>query len=168
MHLPLLKTCVKATPVYISTQITCFVNNVLHMMMPHSYYKNIWLWFVSLEEVKNYKTLQSYKYFTAGWILEHRWKCFTDCCLIVGKVNHSYALTSSSLQPWVIIKSTGTVVCGHCTCMAGLGETCSHVGALLYWIEYQVRSYADISSTSKLNLWIELGLGDSQILPLSR
>ena len=25
--------------------------------------------FVSLEEVKNYKALQSYKYFTAGWIL---------------------------------------------------------------------------------------------------
>ena len=66
--------------------------------------------FVTLEEVKNYKALQSYKYFTAGWIFEHRWKCFTDCCLIVGKVNHSYALTSSLLQPWVIIESTGTIV----------------------------------------------------------
>ena len=46
-------------------------------------------------------------------------------------------------------------MCGHCTCMAGLGETCSHVGALLYWIEYQVRRYADISPISKPNLWIE-------------
>ena len=77
--------------------------------------------FVSFEEVKIYKELQSCKYFTAGWILEQRWKYFTDHCLIFGKVNHSYA---SSLQPWVIIKSTGTVECGHCTCMAGLGETC--------------------------------------------
>ena len=111
--------------------------------------------FVSLEEVKNYKALQSYKYFTARWVLEHRCKCFTDCCLVVGKVKHSYALTSSPLQPQVIIKSTGTIVCGHCTCMAGLGETCSHVGALLHWIEYQVRRYADISAISKPNLWIE-------------
>ena len=39
--------------------------------------------------------------------------------------------------------------------MAGLGETCSHVGALLYWIEYQVHKYSDTSSTSKTNLWIE-------------
>ena len=39
--------------------------------------------------------------------------------------------------------------------MAGLDETCSHVGALLYWIEYQVRRYADTNSTSRLNLWIE-------------
>ena len=110
----------------------------------------------ALKGVKNYKALQSYyKYFTAGWILEHRWKCFTDCFLIVGKVNYSYALTSSLLQPWIIIKSTGTIVCGHYTCMAGLGETYSHVGAFLYWIEYQVRIYTDISSTSEPNLWIE-------------
>ena len=77
---------------------------------------------------------------------------FIDCCLIIGKVDHRYTLTSSSLQPWVIIKSTGTVVCGHRTCMAGLGETCSHVGALLYC---QVRRYSDTSSASKTNLWIE-------------
>ena len=28
--------------------------------------------FVTLEEVKNYKSLQSYKYFTAGWVIEHK------------------------------------------------------------------------------------------------
>ena len=39
--------------------------------------------------------------------------------------------------------------------MAGLGETCSHIGALLYWVEYQVRKRSEISSTSLTNGWLE-------------
>ena len=36
--------------------------------------------FTVLEEVKNFKSLQSYRYFTAGWVIEHRWKSFDDVC----------------------------------------------------------------------------------------
>ena len=106
-----------------------------------------------LEEVKNYISLQSYKHFRAGWVAEPKWKTFTDCCL---KVNHSYAVSLTPLEPWVVIKSTGEVICGHCTCMAGLGETCSHIGTLLYWTGYQVQRYTTVSSTSKPNEWLQL------------
>ena len=34
--------------------------------------------FVMLEEEKN-KLLQSYSYFTAGWVMEHQWRVFPDC-----------------------------------------------------------------------------------------
>ena len=112
--------------------------------------------FVTLEEVKNFKSLQSYKYFTAGWVIDHRWRIFNEVCLIVGKVNHSYTMSSALLNPWVIIKNSGTVMCGHCTCMAGLGETCSHIGALLYWVEYAVRKQdKEESCTSRANQWME-------------
>ena len=94
--------------------------------------------FMTLEEVKNYKSLQSYKYFTAGWVIECKWKVFPECCVVIGKVNHNYALSASHLQPWVVINNSGVVICGHCICMAGLGETCSHVGALLYLLEYRI------------------------------
>ena len=92
--------------------------------------------------------MQSYRYFIAGWVAEPKWKTFIDCCLVLRKVNHSYAISSPPVEPWVVIKITGEVICGH---MAGLGETCSHVGALLYWIEYQVQRYTAITSTSKPN-----------------
>ena len=95
--------------------------------------------FVTLEEVKNFKSLQSYGYFTSGWVLEHKWKTFNEVSLIIGKVNHSYSVSSPPLQPWVIVKQNGAVSCGHSTCMASHGETCSHIGALLYWVEYTVR-----------------------------
>ena len=111
--------------------------------------------FATLDEVRNYKSLQSYRYFIAGWVVDHKWKSFPDCCLVIGKVNHSYAVSSPPLEPWVVIKSNGAVVCGHCTCMAGLGETCSHIGALLYWIEYQIQRHVAMTSTSKPNEWLQ-------------
>jgi hypothetical protein len=42
-----------------------------------------------------------------------------------------------------------------CTCMAGLGKTCSQVGALPYWVEYQVRKHQEVSCTSVTNTWLE-------------
>ena len=30
------------------------------------------------------------------------------------------------------VKQNGTVVCAHCSCMAGVGEACSHIAALLF------------------------------------
>ena len=42
----------------------------------------VYLWymtsFVTLDEVKNYKSLQSYKYFTSGWVLEVEWKKYRE------------------------------------------------------------------------------------------
>lgn len=48
-------------------------------------------------------------------------------------------LNEKPLQPWVIIAKNGDVVAAHCDCMAGLGETCTHVGAVLFKIEAVVR-----------------------------
>ncbi|ROI59877.1 hypothetical protein DPX16_0526 [Anabarilius grahami] len=44
---------------------------------------------------------------------------------------HSQRLNEPPLKPWVIVSSAGKVECAHCTCMAGVAETCTHVGALV-------------------------------------
>lgn len=49
---------------------------------------------------------------------------------------HSQRLNDAKLLPWLILKNCGDVCSAHCTCMAGLGECCSHVGALLFYLEY--------------------------------
>ena len=33
-------------------------------------------------------------YFKAGWVIEHKWMVFPECTLVIGKVNHSYALST--------------------------------------------------------------------------
>ena len=52
--------------------------------------------------------------------------------LIMGKVRCSYAAYKPPLQPWVLVECSGTVIVAQCTCMAGLGETCFHIGAVLH------------------------------------
>ena len=38
--------------------------------------------------------------------------------------------------------------------MAGLAETCSHIGAVLHWVEAAVRMRNETSCTSKENKWM--------------
>ena len=48
-------------------------------------------------------------------------------------------MSEKPLQPWVAAERTGRILAAHCTCMAGLGEACSHIAALLFSIETTVK-----------------------------
>ena len=106
--------------------------------------------------MRNYKSLDAYKYFVDGWVLETLWKFYStsDTFLLIGKVQHFYALRETPLKPWVAIRKNGMVECGHCTCMAGLAETCSHVAAILFWLETAIHVHKETTCTSKPNSWL--------------
>lgn len=55
------------------------------------------------------------------------------------QVLHSQRLNEPPLNPWVILRSSGQVDRAHCTCMAGIAESCTYAGALLFKIEVSVR-----------------------------
>ena len=44
-------------------------------------------------------------------------------------------MSETPLKCWVIIETTGEISCAHCNCMAGLGEVCTHVAAVLLYLE---------------------------------
>ena len=46
------------------------------------------------------------------------------------------------------------MVAGHCDCMAGLGETCSHVASLLFAVESGVRIRDSMTVTQKKAYWV--------------
>ena len=77
--------------------------------------------FVTLEEVKNYKSLQSFKYYTSGWVLDVEWKRYPteSIVLLLGKVRHSYAASKAPVWPWVLVQFTGTVLVAHCIYLYG-------------------------------------------------
>lgn len=66
---------------------------------------------------------------------------------------HSQKLSEPPLRPWVLIRKDGTVVTAHCTCMAGLGEACSHVAALLFAVECGVRQSEGMTCTDIPCAW---------------
>ena len=63
-------------------------------------------------------------------------------------------MNEKPLIPWVWCTMTGEIISAHCTCMAGLGETCSHVGALLWAIESGVKKRDEMTVTDKSAYWV--------------
>ena len=53
-------------------------------------------------------------------------------------VKHSQELSAAPLHPWIAAESNGRILCA--SCMAGLGETCSHIAALLLAAEAHAKS----------------------------
>lgn len=76
------------------------------------------------------------------------------CCFVPSQVMHSQRLNKPPLKPWVIMSGAGKVECGHCTCMAGIAETCTHVGALLFKLEAIVRIRGAKTVTDVSAYWV--------------
>ncbi|KAL3888060.1 hypothetical protein ACJMK2_000442 [Sinanodonta woodiana] len=86
------------------------------------------------ETMKNYKSLEAHNFLLSGW----------------ADVKPSWRVTEEPHHPWVAVTNEGRVIAAHCDCMAGLGESCSHVGALLFKIEAAVRNgYTRLACTEK-------------------
>lgn len=108
------------------------------------------------EQLKAYKSLDGYNFFTNGWV-----KSVTVLTsgkqknyLFLAVVKHSQSLSVSPLKVWIAIKGDGEVLCAHCTCMAGLGEACSHVAAVLFAAEANSITKRQFSSTSLPCSWL--------------
>ena len=106
------------------------------------------------EELKAYKSLEGYKYLLAGWVGDVSIHDNKDKVILMAKVRHSQSVSVSPLHPWVATESCGTIICCHCTCMAGLGEACSHIAALLFAAETYNRLNKDVSCTSQACAWL--------------
>ena len=57
------------------------------------------------------------------------------------------------LKCWIIIKATGQVCCAHCNCMAGLGEVCTHIAAIMFYVEAVYRFEEAKTCTQGLCAW---------------
>ncbi len=63
-------------------------------------------------------------------------------------------MSEKPLTPWAVAENTGKIIAGHCDCMVGLGETCSHVASLLWTIEAGVRKRDTMTVTDKKAYWV--------------
>jgi putative phage-type endonuclease len=70
------------------------------------------------------------------------------------QVLHSQRLSEKPLRPWVVAEKSGTVAAAHCNCMAGLGEACTHIAALLFAIDATVRIRDSKTVTDEKAYWL--------------
>jgi len=55
---------------------------------------------------------------------------------------------------WLVIEVDGVIVCAHCNCMAGLGETCTHIVAVLFYLEAVARLQGMKTVTESARLYL--------------
>ena len=63
-------------------------------------------------------------------------------------------MNDTPLSPWIIVEKSGNVLAAHCNCMAGLGESCSHIGAVLFYTEYATRIRDSKTCTEEKAYWL--------------
>ena len=61
-------------------------------------------------------------------------------------MRHSQKANEPLLNVWMKTNMDGVVMCAHCDCVAGLGEVCSHVGAVLFYTEatHRIKSCTEV------------------------
>ena len=107
------------------------------------------------EQLKTYKSLDGYNQFINGWVKDVGVKIFGDIALLQGRVLHSQRLCEPPLLPWVICNKGGQVISAHCNCMAGLGESCTHIAATLFFIEASVKEIVCRTVTQVKAYWVD-------------
>lgn len=113
--------------------------------------------------------MDGYNFFVNGWVsnivvtqIEGR-----EHYLFTATVKHSQTLSATPLKVWVGCKSSGEVVAAHCTCMAGIGEACSHIASVLFAAEANTQVKQQQSCTSLPCAWLPPSFRSVKYLPVS-
>ena len=64
-------------------------------------------------------------------------------------------MNDSLIPVWIITEKQGTVISAHCSgCKAGLGESCSHVASVLFYLEAWTKIHGKLSCTQVKCSWL--------------
>ena len=108
------------------------------------------------EMLKAYKSMDGYNFFMNGWISNILVTMIdgSNKFIYTATVKHSQTLSASPLKVWVCCKLDGEVMAAHCTCMAGCGEDCSHIAAILCAAKANTIVKQQLSCTSLPCTWL--------------
>ena len=88
------------------------------------------------QQFKAFRSLQAYNQMVSGFISSVQGHIVADNFVVLAKVRHSQRMNDSLIPVWIITEKQGTIISAHCGgCKAGLGESCSHVASVLFYLE---------------------------------
>ena len=111
--------------------------------------------FYTKDQFKNFKSLQAYNQMVSGFVTSVLGQILVDKYIVVAKVRHSQRMNEPPVKLWLIITKEGGILSAHCQgCMAGLGECCSHVASILFYLEVSARLNEKLACTQVKCSWI--------------
>ena len=63
-------------------------------------------------------------------------------------------MNETPLSCWAVLEESGEICCAHCNYMAGLRETCTHIAAVLFYLEVVVRIQGTTTCTESQCEWV--------------
>ncbi|KAG0421434.1 hypothetical protein HPB47_002670 [Ixodes persulcatus] len=81
-----------------------------------------------LQDVKAYRSLESYNYLQSGWVGKlsvHQ--IDAELCYVKGQVTPSQSVKQTTHTAWACARDSGEVLTAGCTCMAGQARVCCHL-----------------------------------------
>ena len=114
------------------------------------------------EYIGQYKARKAYSFYKSGFVDKlYLLKGSNDRTIIKSKCIPSQRINEKKHELWFIINSgSGEVVSSYCTCTAGLAESCNHVIAALYKLEFANEYINSLPSTSLPCGWNEPARSD--------
>ncbi len=121
------------------------------------------------EDMKAYKSLEGYRQFVDGWVNNISVYLTTrdSTYLVTAQVKHSQRLSVPPAKAWIAAEGNGVVICAHCNCMAGLGEACSHIAAILFTLDANIQARKSMSCTSMPCSWLPPSFKSVPFAPIS-
>ena len=118
-----------------------------YLVLETSHYANL--------QFKALRSLQAYKFMVSGFISSVLGHKMINKFVVLAKVRHSQRMNDPLVVLWIITNRDGTILSAHCAgCMAGLGECCSHIASVLFYIEFWTRVNGKLSCTQVKCTWI--------------
>ena len=71
------------------------------------------------DKLKAYKSLDAYNYYFNGYVRTVHHLSRAGHSVLKAKVNPSQRTADNNHEAWALLKHSGTVITGHCTCLAG-------------------------------------------------
>ena len=123
------------------------IDLVLYLVLETSHYTK--------DQFKAFKSLQAYNQSVSGFVKIVHGLIIAGKHVVLGKVRHSQKMNDPTVPLWIITKNEVRILCAHCRgCIAGQGETCSHIASVLFYIETFNRVRGRLACTDKQCVWI--------------
>lgn len=120
---------------------------LVYLVLETSYYTK--------QQFKAFRSLQAYNQMVSGFISSVQGHIINDKFVVLAKVRHSQRMNDALIPVWIITERQETIISAHCCgCKAGLGESCSHVASVLFYLEAWTKINGKLSCTQVKCSWI--------------
>ena len=93
-------------------------------------------------DISDYKSWKAYSHYKSGWLQPLYFQKLSrgKYCIFKRECRQSQLKNEVNHKLWIITKKSGKIRSCHCTCRAGMGQSCNHVAAVMYRMKAAVRN----------------------------